>query len=42
VRRSGLDVSSSGQGAVGGSCKYGDEPSCSTKGGEFLGYLRDY
>jgi hypothetical protein len=31
-----LDQSGSGQGQVAGSCVYGDEPSGSTKCGEFL------
>jgi hypothetical protein len=38
----GLDSSGSGQEAVSGSCEHGNEPSGSTKGGEFLGYLSDY
>jgi len=32
----GLDTSSSGQGPVVSSCEHGNEPSGSTKGGEFL------
>ena len=32
----GLDRSGSGQGQVTGSCKFGNEPSGSTKCGEFL------
>jgi hypothetical protein len=34
--RCGLDSSDSGQGPVASSCKYGNKPSCSIKGGEFL------
>jgi len=31
-----LDTSDSGQGPVAGFCEHGNEPSCCTKGGEFL------
>jgi hypothetical protein len=36
VGRCGLDASGSGYGPVAGSCKHGNEPSGSIKGGEFL------
>jgi hypothetical protein len=36
----GLDRSGLGQGQVTGSDKYGNEPSCSIKCGEFLDWLR--
>jgi len=36
VRKYGLDVSGSGQGPMSGPCEHGNEPSGSTKGGDFL------
>jgi hypothetical protein len=36
VLRCGLESSGSGYGSVAGSCARGNEPSGSTKGGEFL------
>ena len=36
----GLDLSGSGQGQVVGTCECGNEPSGSTKRGEYLDWLR--
>jgi hypothetical protein len=36
-----MDSSGSGQEQAAGCCEYGNEPSGSTKGGEFLVQLRD-
>jgi hypothetical protein len=41
VRRCGFDISDSGQGPVAGCCEYGNEPSGSIKGEEFLNKLSD-
>jgi hypothetical protein len=40
--RCGLDSTGAGYGPVAGSCEYGNEPSGSIKGGEFLDWLSDY